>query len=138
MLELLIALNFNAPDCPDYWVNPRSQKIECLYQDKGRLVKVQPRSGAELFLREAGSDYYIDRARLQRRGVVVVFPLVQKMSQPIDGVSQITYWHRVNCQNGKSAIDFLDVGQGLVKNPTNRARSSFNKDMQRLVREVCR
>lgn len=138
MLELLLALNFQAPDCPDYWVKPNTHQVECLYQDGGRLVNMQPPSGSELFLREEGSNYYLDRSSFVRRGAIVGFPLIQKLPRSINGTDQISYWYRVNCKTGKSAIDYVNMGQGWVKNPTNRLRTQTNGDAQRLVREVCR
>jgi len=138
MLELLLALNLQNPDCPDYWVRPDTQQVECLYQDGGRLVNVQPVDKGELFLRENGSNYYFKRSDFVKKGAIVQFPLVQELPRPIKGVSQVSYWYRVDCRSGRSAIDFVDVGQGLVRNPTNKLRSQSNKDAQRLIGEVCR
>jgi hypothetical protein len=138
MLEILLALNFQAPDCPDYWIRPDTQRVECLYQDGGRLVNVQPVDKGELFLRENGSNYWVKRSDFVKKGTIVQFPLVQELPRPIKGVSQVSYWYRVDCRSGQSAIDFVNVGDGWVRNTTAVMRSHSNVDAQRLVKEVCR
>jgi len=138
LMELVLALNLREPDCPNYWVRPDNGKLECLYLNDGAVAKVQPPSGAELFLQEEGSVYFIDRSRLSRRVSIVQFPLVQKLFKPIKGTDQIVYWYKVNCRTGQYSPEAVDVGNGVVRNTTRGMRSPRDSDTTRLVNEVCR
>lgn len=106
--------------------------------DNGQMVRVGVPNGGDLFLSEEGSDYYLVRSRFERSGAIVYFPLVQKLYQPVRGVSTIDYWFKVNCRTDQYVPLGVDIGNGIVKNTTNWMRSPKNADYQKLINEVCR
>jgi hypothetical protein len=145
MLELLLALNFKTPDCPNYWVNPNTFKTECLYSNDGRLTTTPPRSqGRELVFQDDRSVFYIDRSTFEWSGRTVSFTLMDRYFKPSNGIIGLNFGTKVDCNSRTYAIAYFEVmgeqGSTGIIYPKDKFKVLGNNDKYtgQLIDKVCR
>jgi hypothetical protein len=145
MLELLLALNSNVPDCPNYWVNPNTFKTECLYSNDGRLTTAPPQAvGRELVFQDDRSAFYIDRSTFKWNGRTVSFTLMDRYVQPSNGIIGLNFGTKVDCNNRTYAISYFEVvgarGSTGITYAKDKFKSLGNNDeyTRQLINTVCR
>jgi hypothetical protein len=144
MLEVLLALNLNVPDCPNYWVNPNTFKTECLYSNGGMLTNTPPRSQLELITQDDRAAFYIDRSKLEWSGRTVEFPLMSRYFQPRNGVIGLNIGMRVDCSRQMFTNTYVAIvgRQGVTKTivaaRTPAPTGNSNAFTDALISKVCK